>query len=410
MGGNTRAINRSTGELVTFAGRPAYADKIDMRSVDRTTLKRDFVDAMIALDELHRSQFGEPIWPAKTRNSVLSSGEAFSGSSEHLFSNKLSDEDFAAHKPLVGDIDLTVPSERIESRFELLTGIEGRPITDKVSYVGQNRSTSAGHQINSLFAYSPTQKSKPLFVQIDFEAVEYAGGKPDEFSKFGHSSSWQDVTAGVKGVFHKYLLRSLASMASANPDVVLLTDKSPLQPPEKIKVKKTTSPVTLLSFSVDRGLRTTAVQQFLPDGSPLTVAGKLAYKEISPANSSYARTKAEIFSLLFGVAPSASDLVLLESFTGVLRLMKDHLDDGQVEDVYLDTVQEKLYGSGQALDLSSPAADMSAKSAAIVRFQEEFPFLKGYDDMLKDLQQKYYASYKVRVSESKLWNLRNFDA
>jgi len=408
MGGNTRAINRSTGELVTYAGRPAYADKIDMRSVDRTTFKKDFVAAMIALDELHRSRFGEPIWPAKTRNSVLSSGEAFNGSSEHLFSNKVSDDDFSTHKPVVGDVDLTVPSERIESIFELLTDIEGQSITDKVSYVGQNRAASAGHQINSLFAYSPTQKSSPLFVQIDFEAVEYAAGKPDEFSKFSHSSSWQDITVGVKGVFHKYLLRSLASMASTNPDVVLLTDKSPLQPPEKIKVKKTTSPVTLLSFSVDRGLRTTAVQQFLPDGSPVMVAGKLAYKEISTSDSTYVRTKTEIFSLLFGTVPSASELIQLDSFTGVLRLMKDHLDDGQVEEVYLDTVQEKLYGSGQALDLSNPSADMSAKSAALTRFQEEFPFLKSHDNMLKDLQQKYYASYKVRVSESRFWNLRNF--
>ena len=106
--------------------------------------------------------------------------------------------------------------------------------------------------------------------------------------------------------------------------------------------------------------------------------------------------------------PSASELIQLDSFTGVLRLMKDHLDDGQVEEVYLDTVQEKLYGSGQALDLSNPSADMSAKSAALTRFQEEFPFLKSHDNMLKDLQQKYYASYKVRVSESRFWNLRNF--
>ena len=401
MGGNTRAINRSTGEVMTFAGRPAYADKTNFKSVDRTKFKKDFLDAFKKLDDSHARMFDSPIWDPARRNVLLSSGEAFNGSSEHLFGNTLSDEEFVAHKPLVGDIDLTVPAEKIETIFDLLATLEGQNITRNITYIGQNKPEQGGHQINGLFAYLPSADRDSIFVQVDFEAVNYVDGKPEEFSKFGHSSSWEDVKSNVKGVFHKYILRSLATGASTRNDVVLLTPTSPLSPPEKIKIKKTVSPISLLSFSVDRGLRANAAQQFLPYGSPLVVNGKLAYKELSTESSDYKRTKREIFSLVFGAEPAPSELPLLESFVGIIQLMKEYLDDSQVEGIFLDFVEEKLFGPrSQRLDATNPDVDRSAKTAAVSIFVENFPSLSKHDELVKSLQEEYYKNYKVRALES----------
>lgn len=382
-------------------GRYQKAGKPDFRSISRSEFTRHIIDALKKLDDMHSKMFGEPIWPPKTRDSLLSSGQAFNGSSEHLFNRKMTDEEFVEYKPTVGDIDLTVPHEKLKSIFDLLAKIQGRSLTPNVAYVGQNKEEQGeGHQINSLFSYTSKNLDAPINVQIDFEGVEYEKGSPDEFSKFGHSSSWEDVKSGIKGVFHKYILRGLAKAASTQQNAVVLTPKSPLEPPEAIKVAKRTSPLSLLSFSVDRGLRANAEQQFLPDGSPVLVNGMKAFKELPTSSSTYARTRQEIFTLILGEEPIGNELQLLDSFVGILQLMADHLDDSQIESVFMDFVNDKLFGQGQALDAYSPEVDRSAKMGAVSLFMEKFPFLKKHESLLEKLQDDYYKKYKVRVAET----------
>lgn len=383
-------------------GRYQKAGKPDFRKINRSEFTKHIVDALKKLDDMHNKMFGEPIWPANSRDSLLSTGHAFNGSSEHLFNKKLSDEDFVAYKPSVGDIDLTVPHEKLRNIFDLLSKIQGRSITPNVTYIGQNKEEQGtGHQINSLFSYKSKRLDSPINVQIDFEGVEYRkSGEPDEFSKFGHSSSWEDIKVGIKGVFHKYVLRGLAKAASTQSDAVILTPASPLEPPEKIKVAKRTSPLSLLSFSVDRGLRSNAVQQFLPDGSPVIVNGMRAFKELPTSASTYTRTRKEIFTLIFGEEPTGNELKLLDSFVGILQLMNDHLDDPQIESVFLDFVNDKLFGQGQALDAYNPEVDRSAKMGAVSLFMQKFPFLESHQGLLEKLQSDYYKKYKVRVAET----------
>lgn len=403
MGGNTRAINRQTGELITFQGRPGYADKINMGKIDRASLKRDILAALKTLDELHENEFGVPIWDPRTRDSILSSGQAFNGSSEHLFNDAISDEEFARHKPSVGDIDLTVPAENIETIFDLLASLEGQEvIPGKVWYVGQNRPKQFGEQINALFAYKPTPKSGSLFLQVDFEAVDYLGGKPTEFAKFSHSSAWEDVKSGVKGAFHKLLLRCLTTRSTVE-DAVILTKSSPLYPPEKVKVAKKVSPVRALAFSVGAGMRTSVELQRYPDspdippdlvGEPVKVGDKFAYKEIPPSESTYSKNIDEIFTLMFDTVPTPEDITKFGSYSGVLDLMEKYMSESDTQAVYDDFVYEKLFASGaQALDATSPEVDKAAKLAAVGIFRKNFSFLPEPDS---ETIEKYYAGYKVR--------------
>jgi hypothetical protein len=404
MGGNTKAIDRETGEVVNFFGRPGFADKIDLKRVDRSLLKKSIIATLKNLDSLYRNEFGVPIWDPSQRNSILSSGEAFNGSSEHLFNDKITDEEFTKFKSSVGDIDLTIPAEKIETVFELLSSLEGKEIVPgKIWYVGQNRKKYAGDQINSLFAYRPDKTSEPVFIQIDFEAVDYSGGRPDSFAKFGHSSAWEDVKEGVKGVFHKYLLRSLTTKSTLH-NAVILTKNSPLYPPEKVKVKKKSDPIKLLSFSVSQGLRPTVELQKYPDdpqvpkelvGQPVKLGDSFVYRELSTAESSYIKNIEEIFTLLFDrFPPTADDVNRLQSFSGILSLMKKYMSDADIENIYEDFVNEKLFSpEAQRLDLTSSESDKTAKLAAVGRFRKEFSFLSEPDE---SIVQSYYSSYKIR--------------
>jgi len=403
MGGNTSAIDRTTGKVVNFMGRPGYADKVDFRQIDRTTFRKDVVAALKKLDELHEERHGEPIWDSRKINSLLSSGAAFNGSSEHLFNSKMSDEDFVKHKPVVGDIDLTIPAERAETLFELLASLEQSPVLPgKIWYVGQNEKKFSGDQINSLFAYKLDSDSPPLFFQIDFEAVDYEKGNPTQFAKFSHSSSWEDIKQGVKGVFHKYLLQSL-TVLSAQTNAVLLQPTSPLYPPAAVKVSKKSNVLKLLVFSVARGLRTAVELQRYPDapgvppelvGEPVDVNGKLAYKEVPTKGSTYNKNISEIFSVLFGKEPSSDEVTKFGTFIGVLEIMKTYFTDAEIEAIYDDFVNEKLYGQGaQGLDAKSADVDRSAKLSAVEIFRKAFPSLPEPDLGALD---SYYASYKIR--------------
>ena len=57
MGGNAAAIDRTTGEVINFDGRPAYADKINLKKVDRSAFKRDMIAAFLSLNSLYEKKF-----------------------------------------------------------------------------------------------------------------------------------------------------------------------------------------------------------------------------------------------------------------------------------------------------------------------------------------------------------------
>ena len=391
MGGNVNIKNPSSE-----SGKSYKVDKPDFRIIDRSKFKSNFINAFKILDRLHSKKFDTPLWPSNTINDLLDSGEAFNGSSSHLFGNRISDEELIEYKPTFGDIDLTVPSENSKTLFSLLDEITGQRLNSSVTYVDK-KAGIGNSQINCLFSYTYDEDTRPIYIQIDFEFVEYEKDKPNEFAKFIYSSPWNDVKASIKGVFHKYLLQCLASVISIQKDVILLQKQSPLEPPEKIKVSKVTTPVKLLSFSA-KGLRTRYTQQFLSDGSEVLVNGMKTYKEIPSGTDT--KSKYEIFTLLFGENPIGNEIGLINSFTGLLQIMQDHFADDQIEEIFIYFIEHKLFGErGQALDATSSETDKIAKNSAINAFVDKFSFLAKHNRRIEELQDDYYKSYKIR-SES----------
>lgn len=393
MGGNVS---------IDVGGELAGAEQLDFEKlIDRRAFRQDFLEMFRALDAAHQDQHGQPIWPARTRDSLLMSAEVFSGSARHLFGREISDDEFVAHKPTVGDIDVSVPEDKLQTLKDVLDSYKGKFITQSIKCIGSQR----GNQINALFAYTlPDGPGQGTIVnaQVDFVGVKFDKDKPDEFAQFAHSSDWEDIKSGVKGVFHKYLLRSISGVASRVKDGVLLTPSSTAQ---KYKIAKDQSPFSNIKFSVDKGVRSPAYEPVLTDtGEQLIVNDRPAYKEIPTKLSKYDTSLRGMFTSIFGTNPVKDELTKFRSFDGLLGLMKEMFTDEQIEEVYEDFIRYKLFGStesgnvGQELYAKDSGKDRAYKLAAVEKFRNAFSFLRGStkDTELQQLVETYYGRYGMR--------------
>lgn len=465
-GGNTRALVRDpvTGKLTgppggtvkTFRGREAYAEEIDLKSgrIKRQDLRAEVIKAMRALDSEFKKDHGIGLWDPETRDEILGTGFAFNGSSAHLFAppETLSDEEFIKFKPKVGDIDLTVPSDRMQELFNTLTRLEDVPLTDRITYLGHNRS-SPGVEIYALFAYTwdpsaPEGQGDTMF-QVDFEASEYEGGRPTEWSKFSHSSPWRDIEVGVKGLAHKILLFSLAS--AKNPPPLNAYEATPTATAEDPKIRMTKDPEFIppspeeiaarIERRADEILATmkkkdtakaadkarAEIESEIKRSSMIPVRprslmsidlsvgygprykkldwkynGEEVYRHLGRSSREDAtRDLKEIFSGLFGQSPppSTEDLKNMESFLGVLKLMEDRLAPLEIVKVY-EKMVGRLYGShAQRLSVTSAREDEGIKDRILDAFRRILPVVESSTIDIPGLKKEFYSKYKVRGQE-----------
>lgn len=391
MGGNV--------VVVDVFGKKHKAEKISFLKLDREKFVNDFSAFFKQIHLMCRKITGGDLWPHGNLSSLLSSGVIFSGSSFHLFDGSLSNDEFIEYCPITSDIDVMVPEENLNNLFKLLKSIHGTNIIPNVRHIGQKK-ISNNNQLSTLFLYFQDKKTAPVSIQIDWRGVPYENNKPSDFSRFSASSDWEDIKSGIKGVFHKYLLRSISRVVSKQKNAILLTPMSSIFPFKKIKISKSREPIRLFSFSVEKGLRTCVEKQYLSNGSPFLINGKNTFKKLSTDASIYQREKSGIFSLLFGVSPIGNEMKLFCSFNGLLQLMHEHFSDEQIMDVYTDFVESKLYGKrSQALDAYNPQNDMRFKMSAINAFREKFDFLSRQDEMVDYLIHEYYKNYRIRTIE-----------
>ena len=381
MGGNSKAIDILTGEIKSFNGRYAYAERIDLKKVNANSLRSDIVRTLLNVADTFFERFNRRIWPATTN---FSKGHCFMGSSRHLYERA---EDLTRYMPTIGDIDVAVPEENLSDLWEHLCLLESEDGWDEMKYLGQNRQKLRRPSINAVFLWNG------LFLQIDFVGtrIDEKTGDVDRFVRFAHSSSWEDRVEGIKGVAHKYLLQTLAWSVSYDSRVIILTDKSPLSPQSKIRIKTMHEPPRPMSFSVDRGMRMRLAQQFEPCGKPLIVNGQNAYKEVPTSQSKYITNLEEIFEMLFGQLPVDNDLNEFESFQGLIRLSKKYLDNAVMERALAFLICFKLFGNGQALSRDSADDDRRVKER-ICEVIKDMTMVKVDQALIRD----YYDSYRER--------------
>ena len=387
-GGNCPVINRSTGEVLHSA------EKINVKEIGRDRLVKSLLKVFEAINKNYEDEYGEPIW--HDFDGVVKSGKAFNGSSSHLFNSKISSADYVKHKGSTGDVDVTVPKEKLPKIFDLFAKHENEDITDEFHYLGQNKRKFYGHQVNAVF-----QLKKPKTnVQIDFEGVEYdENHSPTEFSRFGHNSAWEDIQQGIKGMAHKLLLQNLARALSKMGDVVVLTPSSPSEPADKIKISSSASHAapTNIAFSVDLGTREKYAPAVDSKGKQVYVNGKPAFRELKTSDSKYHKDIDVIYTMIFKKKPSKSDLKKFHSFTGVLSLLKTHkVSEEMIQNMFKSLIEKDFFGKGaQGYEKNNPEGDKEIKMKIVDLMLKQFPFLKqtfnGYEEMIET----YYKNYRM---------------
>lgn len=375
MGGNTKAINRQTGEVI------ALADKIDLTIINRETFIEDAKQLILKINFLFKEKFNKFLWQDLDSLTL----DIFSGSTKFLFDTKISTEEFIKYKPQIGDIDIMIPAESIQNLFDLLASLEFNIIIPEIRYIGQNRKSCMYSQINALFKYLDE-----YYFQIDFEAAQFINDKPSDFAKFAHNSNWNDIKAGYKGVLHKLLLRNITKAVSIDENMIVLTPASSEIPNDKKwREKKLNSAPRHLTFSVDRGLR----RKYRLINADL-VNKKSVYKEIPPSESIYITDLRKIFEIIFHVLPNEEELQMFATFRGLVDLMKKFLLNKTINIVYDYLIEDSLFGENvQQISRDNWKEDYEVKSKIIQKLWREFPELKKKKQETILKMKEFYKNY-----------------
>lgn len=303
------------------------ADRIYINN--RQELTEELNKLFTAINTAYEQTYKEPLWTPL----LLSSKEFLSGSSFHLFdiNNVPSDELLS-----IGDVDTQVDSKKLSNLKTFLTD-RSNQILDGFKLIGF---VDRGNQLISLWNFNAQN------LQVDFELVDYENEFPTEWAKFSHSSEWIDKKDGIKGVFHKYLMRAF-TVGSLKERYIQM----------KKGVKKVTS--TDLAFSVDYGIREKYIDLHQ------TIDGIPVYQEIPVKESVYVNTIDSMFEKLFNKLPDSEERELFKSFKGGLQLANKFLNNEQ-KTALIEGFKNTLYGPGaQELYRDDPERDKSEKELAL---------------------------------------------
>jgi len=330
------------------------AQTIDLKVHDRSYIVPILNNLLAAIDQAYMKKYKEHLWQPE----LLASKKFLSGSSLHFFDTKISDEQFVKLKPKVGDIDTQVDRNKAKNLEQLLVALQNKTV-GPAKFLGFER---GNEQFSALWELS----NPPIKVQIDFEFVEYKGIEPTSWSQFSHSSAWDDIQVGVKGVFHKYIIQSFASLTKQDFLLRKMVGRGKAKQEQDVPTSD-----NMFSFAVSSkeggGLR----QKYEPvldnNGQPLVKDG-LPVMTARPT-SGYEQDIVKIFSNLFGKKISASDMKNIESkfwsFKGLLDVMKTYLP-AEDQQIVIDNFIKKVFDKGaQGLYKNDPERDASEKLAAL---------------------------------------------
>jgi hypothetical protein len=292
---------------------------------------------------------------------LLKSKQFLGGSSLHFFNTKgISDEEFVKNKPKVGDIDTQIDKNLEGQVEEFLNSITNKKIGDAV-FLGFSR---GNEQFNGLFEF----ENPPVKIQIDFEFGKYnpETNTPDDWYRFSHSSDWEDVKAGIKGVFHKYIYRALAKAAPSEKYIAKLAGAGKNR---KMTVTGPTSDSNF-SFAVASSQGGGARAKYKPyidpeTGEPKEINGIPVMEPLSPKDSEYIQDLSKQFELFFGTSPNGDDSQLQQSFLGTLDLINKYLDTNAKQTAVTEFLDIVFEPGAQMITANDPVRDREIKFAAV---------------------------------------------
>ena len=360
------------------------ADEIDLKVHNRTFMVNLLDKLLHDIDNAFKKQFKQPLWSPE----LLQGKQFLGGSSLHFFNTTgITDQQFVAKKPKVGDIDTQCDKELEPQIEQFLNSINGKRVGDAV-FLGFSR---GNEQLNGLFEF----QDPPIKIQIDFEFGKYntQTNMPDDWYRFSHSSAWEDIEVGVKGVMHKYLYRSLAKAGPTEKYIAKLTGLG------KKRAMAISGPITdaNFSFAVASGAGGGARAKYKPYIDPETgqekvIDGIPVMEPVKPEDSDYIQDLSQQFELFFGQQPNGNDSQLQQSFVGTLALMNKYLDDNAKKTAFETFLQIVFEPGAQMITAGDPARDREVKFAAIDQMIEKLG-LKSLRPTAVKMAQEYEKDY-----------------
>ena len=357
------------------------AQQIDLKVHDRKFMVPLLDSLLKAINDSFAKTYKVSLWKPE----LLASRKFLSGSSLHFFDTNIPDDAFVQRKPKVGDIDTQVDRTQEQNLEAFLTSVKGKQI-GPATCLGFSR---GNEQFSSLWEL----QDPPIKIQIDLEFVAFEKDEPTQWAQFSHSSSWEDLNAGIKGVFHKYMMRALTANSATQKYVARQLKKG---------VKISDEPVvdSNLSFAVSSkqggGMREKYQPYIDPaTGQPMMKNGIPVMLQIPPGDSEYIQDLGQQYQLLFGQGNEA-DQKLMWSFLGNIKLANKYLSDEQRMAI-ANAFSDMLFGPGaQGLYKGDPVRDQQEKMVALNTLVKQ---LQGIDasavlDKAKQDGQGYYTKYK----------------
>ena len=368
------------GNLALDTGEEAQ--HIDLKVHNRAYIVPILDNLLQSINNLYAQQYQTPLWEPN----LLKQKTFLSGSSLHFFNTDIPDDEFTRVKPKVGDIDTQVNKELEGNLEQFLTANQGK-VMGPAKFLGFQR---GNEQFSGLWEFT----DPPIKVQIDLEFVAYDKKGPTQWSQFSHSSSWDDLQAGIKGVFHKFLIQSFTSLT--NQDFILrkFVGRGKARAEQDFPTTD-----NMFSFAVSSkeggGLRAKYEPVLDEKGRPLVIDNLPVMRPLKAEG--YEQDLSKIFATIFGSRVNSAQLKKLMpktwSFVGLLDLMNVVLDPEEKEHV-IDNFVNKLFAPGaQGLYKNDPDRDVVEKNAAL---NQMLAILKvSAPANLEQMRQDYKASYRM---------------
>ena len=338
-----------------------YADRIPTNT--RDDLQKKLLVTLHELSKAFEKVSGLPIWS----DALFQSKSFFSGSSQHFFRQDISNDEFSKHKDSMGDVDTQIDGVLADKIADFLTANKGKKF-GVGTFIGFKPSPDT---LITLF------RIDDINIQIDLEMVDYVDGKPTPWAKFSHSSDWLDIKAGIKGVFHKYLIRAIDAK-NLRPVMV------------QMKTKTKEQNITDLAFSVGKGLRT-KFAAVIENGKPKMENGLPVVVELPTKDAKFVSEPVEMLALFLKRPVSPSEVTQFESFTGLVDLLGKELTKDEKYKV-LDGFVFTLWGRiGQQLYRDDQTRDFKEKMQAYEYIVNKW---KVSIPNVNKLSTEYYVAWK----------------
>lgn len=359
------------------------AQQLDLKVTNREQIVPILHSLLISINIAFTKTFNTPLWSA----ALLKNQTFLSGSSLHFFNTKgIPTQTFTAKKPTVGDMDTMVDKTKEQKLSQFLTDNDDKMI-GPAKLLGFKAGTE---QYISLWEL----QTPPIKIQIDFEFVDYKNGAPTEWARFSHSSAWEDMQNGVKGVFHKWLIQAFTRLSTQEFYLRKKVGRGKARLEQDVKTRD-----NMYSFAVTSkeggGLRAKYEPVIDPKTNRPMVKDNLRVMTAAPTEG-YEQNIGKIFSTILGKRISPKDAKVLEknfwSFTGLVSIMNSVLST-EDKSLVVDGFLEKLFGSGaQGMYKNDPERDIEEKSKAVKYLIKHLGVKpKNLTKMIK----AYHSSYKM---------------